>query len=123
MTRDGPHPVDIHVGKRIVEIRSGLGLTQSDIARHLGLTFQQVQKYEKGSNRISASKLFAIASLLQVDIAALFTGLGKTAVPEATAAPHNGDTMEMISLVQTLPVGLQRLALDLIRTLGPSDPR
>ena len=54
---DGPHPVDRHVGRRVCEKRISLGYNQSDLGRALGLTFQQVQKYEKGTNRISASKL------------------------------------------------------------------
>ena len=52
---DGPHPVDRHVGRRVCEKRIGLGYNQSDLGRALGLTFQQIQKYEKGANRISAS--------------------------------------------------------------------
>jgi transcriptional regulator with XRE-family HTH domain len=52
-----PHPVDVHVGRRVCEKRLSFGYNQSDLGRALGLTFQQIHKYEKGANRISASKL------------------------------------------------------------------
>ncbi len=59
-----PDPVDLHVGREIAARRQIQGFTQSDLAKALGLTFQQVQKYEKGSNRVSASKLHRIAAFL-----------------------------------------------------------
>jgi transcriptional regulator with XRE-family HTH domain len=73
-----PHPVDIHVGKRLKSLRLLRGLTQSDVAKALGLSFQQVQKYELGRNRISASKLYMIAGKLGVQVAYLFEGLDDT---------------------------------------------
>ncbi len=63
---DCPHPVDRHVGRRVVEKRMALGHTQTDLAKALGLTFQQIQKYEKGANRISASKLWDMARRVQI---------------------------------------------------------
>ncbi|MGH7018335.1 MAG: helix-turn-helix domain-containing protein, partial [Brevundimonas sp.] len=63
----GPHPVDRHVGRRVCEKRVALGYNQSDLGRALGLTFQQIQKYEKGANRVSASKLWDIARFFKVD--------------------------------------------------------
>ncbi len=65
---DGPHPVDRHVGRQVTDKRIELGYNQSDLGRALGLTFQQVQKYEKGANRISASKLWMVARFFKVDI-------------------------------------------------------
>lgn len=70
-----PHPVDLHVGSRIVHRRKELELTQSDLAQTLGVTYQQSQKYEKGLNRISASKLWIVAAALSVDIEYFFEGL------------------------------------------------
>ena len=64
----GPHPVDRHVGRRVCEKRISLGYNQSDLGKALGLTFQQIQKYEKGANRVSASKLWDIARFFKVDI-------------------------------------------------------
>ncbi len=72
---DGPHPVDVHVGQRVSDKRRSLGYNQSELGRALGLTFQQVQKYERGANRMSASKLWDTAQFFKVDIAYFFEGL------------------------------------------------
>jgi len=69
------HPVDIHVGKRIKEIRTVRGLTQSNVADHLGISFQQLQKYETGANRVSASRMFELSKLLDITPAFFFEGL------------------------------------------------
>ncbi len=66
--RDGPHPIDVHVGHRVRLRRTLLGMNQSAIAEALGLTFQQVQKYEKGTNRISASRLWRLTQILDVPV-------------------------------------------------------
>ncbi len=70
-----PHPVDIHVGSRLRAVRVRRGLSQTNLADKLGLTFQQVQKYESGANRISASKLFAISRIMGVTPDYFFEGL------------------------------------------------
>ena len=70
-----PNPVDIHVGKRIRARRKDVRVSQEKLAEQLGLTFQQIQKYEKGSNRVSASKLYEIARALQASIEYFFRGL------------------------------------------------
>jgi transcriptional regulator with XRE-family HTH domain len=69
------HPVDIHVGARLRAFRKEARMSQETLAGHLGVTFQQVQKYERGTNRISASKLFEAAELLRMPIALFFEGL------------------------------------------------
>ncbi len=69
------HPVDIHVGKRIKEIRTIRGLTQSNVADHLGISFQQLQKYETGANRVSASRMFELSKLLNITPSFFFEGL------------------------------------------------
>lgn len=66
------HSVDVNVGKRIKEFRRSKGMTQKDVGKHIGVRFQQIQKYESALNRVSAGKLFMIAKLLEVDIADLF---------------------------------------------------
>ena len=63
-SRDGPDPIDVHVGLRIRTIRRERNMTQDDLARSLGITFQQIQKYERGSNRVSASMLVKAARML-----------------------------------------------------------
>ena len=70
-----PNPVDVHVGGRIRMRRRVMGLSQEALADALELTFQQVQKYERGANRVSASKLFAAAHVLQVPVSYFFEGL------------------------------------------------
>ncbi|MEQ1931514.1 MAG: helix-turn-helix transcriptional regulator [Parvularculaceae bacterium] len=68
MAKKHPHPVDVHVGGRVRMRRMMLGLSQDKLGDALGLTFQQVQKYEKGSNRMGASRIFEIANVLEVPI-------------------------------------------------------
>ena len=76
------HPVDIHVGDRLRARRTILGLTQDGLAEAVGLTFQQIQKYERGSNRIGASRLYQLARLLGVSVDYFFEGLdGKLGDP------------------------------------------
>lgn len=72
MPKDGPNPIDIHVGTRIRIRRTMLGLSQEKLATGLGITFQQVQKYEKGMNRVGASRLQNIAVILNVPISYFF---------------------------------------------------
>lgn len=77
-----PHPIDRHVGARIRIRRREAGLTQSQLAEAVGVTFQQVQKYERAANRISASKLWEIAQVLGVSVAYFYEGLGEPAHAE-----------------------------------------
>lgn len=67
-----PHPIDLHVGAQIARRRIALGMNQSELGRALGITFQQVQKYEKASNRVSASKLDMAAKALSCTVADFF---------------------------------------------------
>src|SRR6187399_406086 len=69
-----PNPIDIHVGGRIRLRRTLLGMSQEKLGEALGLTFQQVQKYERGANRIGASRLQQISEVLQVPVSFLFDG-------------------------------------------------
>jgi transcriptional regulator with XRE-family HTH domain len=82
---DGPHPIDIHVGARIRHRRAIVGLNQTELALKVGVTFQSIQKYESGANRVSASRLQEIARILDVPVSHFFEGLeGGEPVP-ATA--------------------------------------
>ena len=123
---DGPHPVDRHVGRRVCEKRISLGYNQSDLGRALGLTFQQIQKYEKGANRISASKLWDIARFFKVDVGYFFQGLNAQpgmAESETGAAAFDHDfpatryTIEIARLAPQLSSRQQKLALDMIREM------
>lgn len=70
-----PHPIDVHVGRRLRQRRRLLGLTQERLAQAVNIRFQQIQKYESGSNRISASRLWSLAKALDVTIAYFFEGM------------------------------------------------
>lgn len=72
------HPVDLYVGARLRIRRKMMGLSQTQVADALGITFQQIQKYERGANRVSASKLYEIAKSLQAPVAYFFEGLEAT---------------------------------------------
>src|ERR1700760_1136603 len=84
----GPNPVDLHVGARIRMRRKLLGVSQQALAESLGLTFQQVQKYERGANRVSASKLYEIARALHVPVPYFFEGLADTGSDADDSARH-----------------------------------
>jgi transcriptional regulator with XRE-family HTH domain len=74
MTKKAPNPIDKHVGSRVRMRRMMLGMSQEKLGDALALTFQQVQKYEKGTNRIGASRLQQISHILQVPVAFFFEG-------------------------------------------------
>jgi transcriptional regulator with XRE-family HTH domain len=74
MAKKAPNPIDKHVGSRVRMRRMMLGMSQEKLGDALGLTFQQVQKYEKGTNRIGASRLSQISQILQVPVAFFFEG-------------------------------------------------
>ena len=81
--KTGPNPTDKYVGSRVRMRRMTIGLSQEKVAHALGLTFQQVQKYEKGTNRISSSRLHQLAKILEVPIPFFFEG-----APQQSARSH-----------------------------------
>lgn len=113
-----PDPIDIHVGGRVRERRRELKLSQSDLARSLGITFQQVQKYERGANRVSASKLHATAAVLQVGIDYFFPDAPPSLVDDfrfqALAAKlasfSPGDRQQVFTAVSGVVTALQEIA-------------
>ena len=84
---DTPHPVDVHVGRRVRERRIELGISQEKLAAELGLTFQQVQKYERAANRISASRLYRMGMTLGVDVPYFFEGYREAGAGSGFAEP------------------------------------
>jgi len=123
---DGPDPVDIHVGARIRLRRTMLDISQAALGERIGIAFQQVQKQERGKNRISASALWRIAEALDVPVGFFFDGAA-----EAAAAPSTGPigadegepdiTRHEIQLIQhlrTLPDAAQETIARLIATAG-----
>ena len=124
-----PNPVDLHVGGRIRMRRKLLGVSQEKLAEALGLTFQQVQKYERGANRVSASKLFEIAKALQTPVAFFFEGLAQTESRggrESAASSeyvHNflmtAEGLELASVFPRIAKGkVRRRLVDLIKALA-----
>ena len=71
-SREGPHPIDVHVGARVYLRRTLLGLNQTTLGKAIGVSFQQLQKYERGVNRISASRLFILSGALEVPVSFFF---------------------------------------------------
>lgn len=126
---EDPHPVDRHVGRRVQEKRLDLGLTQTALANAVGVSFQQVQKYEKGTNRVSASKLFEMAEFMKVGIPFFFDGYSSAAggvAEEAPAFDHEHrptkTSVEITRLAPRLPARKQKLILDMMRDmLGDDD--
>ena len=114
-------PVDVHVGKRVRNRRWLVGMTQQQLADKIGVKFQQVQKYETGMNRISASRLWDISDALGVPIAFFFEGLSEQT---PVADEHLGDIMadkEALMLVRSyyaIPEAQRRRLFDLARVLS-----
>jgi transcriptional regulator with XRE-family HTH domain len=91
---DGPHPIDLHVGSRIRLQRILRGLTQSELAKLVGISFQSVQKYEHGENRVSASRLHEFAVALTVSEQFFFDGLGDGAAGTDAASESSITAIE-----------------------------
>ena len=80
-----PNPIDVHVGSRVRLRRMMLGMSQEKLGERMNLTFQQIQKYERGINRIGASRLFELARILQVPVQFYYDGLPLQSSPDAVA--------------------------------------
>lgn len=121
--------IDAHVGQRLRERREALGLSQGRLGRHLGLTFSQVQKYEKGSNRIGAGRLFQIADFLGVPTDYFFDGLTGSAPDVGQAAdqarPFGASPEEMRMLTAAFAgitdKGTRASVLALVKSLAHED--
>jgi transcriptional regulator with XRE-family HTH domain len=126
------HPIDVHVGKRLRQRRRLLGLTQEKLAQAVDIRFQQIQKYESGSNRISASRLWSLAKALEVSITYFFEGMNG-AEPKFeyslredfgfAEAPAEGlldekETMDLVRYYYRLEEEPRRRLLDLARALS-----
>ena len=122
-----PNPTDIYVGSRIRMRRKMLGLSQEKLGEKLGITFQQIQKYEKGTNRVGASRLQAMSDALEVPVAYFF--------PESSTANHDGlkeegatFMMDFMSTSEGLDLSraftrikntkVRRKVIELVRALG-----
>jgi transcriptional regulator with XRE-family HTH domain len=115
-----PDPVDVHVGGRIRVRRLYRGMRQEELARELGLTFQQVQKYESGANRVSASRLWEIAAILETPIAYFFPGKEPT---EPDDYPQDQESIELARLYYAIvdPAMRQQL-FDMVKGVAAAQP-
>ena len=127
-----PDPIDVHVGSRVRLRRTLLGLSQESIANSLGLTFQQVQKYERGTNRIGASRLVRIADLLDIQPAWFFDempaeihgfgvkGMSQSGMPyEADRTMLRRETLEFVrNYSQIEDKVVRQKIMELINALG-----
>ena len=121
-----PNPIDRHVGLRIRLRRKELGVSQEKLADQIGLTFQQVQKYERAANRVSASKLYEMARALNTSISYFYEGLGDPGAPDSDpVAPSVHDFlltpegMELAAVFPRIRRGrVRRRILDLVRAMA-----
>ncbi len=90
-----PHPIDVIVGKRIRLRRLQLSLSQTDLGQKLGVAFQQVQKYEKGTNRVSCSRLYEISKILDVPVTYFFSSSGDNSASLEVAVAEQFDVPEL----------------------------
>ena len=90
VSEDGPDPIDRHVGTRIRGRRVGLRISQTKLGQSIGVTFQQIQKYESGTNRVGASNLFKIAKALGVEVAFFFEGVIREDISAMALAESGG---------------------------------
>lgn len=122
------HPVDVHVGKRICHRRWMVGMTQQQLAEKVGIKFQQIQKYETGMNRVSASRLWDIAESLGVPVAFFFDGMEahvrdmKDAVAAQDAVPADiladKEALELVRSYYAIPENQRRRLFELARVLS-----
>ena len=131
LTKKTPNPIDVHVGSRVRLRRMLVGMSQERLGEMLGLTFQQIQKYEKGANRIGASRLYQISQILGVPVQFFFEDMADTAGPtqgsfaEADSAPY---VMDFVSSSEGLQLNraftniedprVRKRLLELIKALG-----
>lgn len=117
------HPVDAHVGKRIRHRRWMVGMTQQQLADQVGIKFQQIQKYETGMNRVSASRLWDIAEALGVQIAFFFEGLGDAQAAQGQQTVEGDmladkEALELVRSYYAIPEAQRRRLFDLARVLS-----
>lgn len=127
------HPVDVHVGNRVRLRRTLLGVSQEKLGRELGLTFQQIQKYEKGANRVGASRLFQISQILDVPPSFFFDDMPEQLKPSAAGLAEDTqpfehqhlskrETLELVRAYYKIPdEGVRKRIFDLIKAVGAQD--
>ena len=118
------HPVDVHVGKRIRHRRWMVGMTQQQLAERVGIKFQQIQKYETGMNRVSASRLWDISEALGAPVSFFFEGISDGAAGAQARGSVPGDiladkeALELVRSYYAIPETQRRRLFELARVLS-----
>ncbi len=116
------HPVDVHVGKRIRHRRWMVGMTQQQLAEKVGIKFQQIQKYETGMNRVSASRLWDISEALDVKVGFFFDGLSEGVDEQQNDLPADiladKEALELVRSYYAIPETQRKRLFELARVLS-----
>lgn len=114
------HNVDMHVGKRIRHRRWMIGMTQQQLAEKVGIKFQQIQKYETGTNRVSASRLWDIAQAVDVPVSFFFEGLADDRINEDVEGDILADkeALQLVRAYYAMPEAQRRQIFELARVLS-----
>ena len=115
------HPVDVHVGQRVRQRRLLLGMTLQELGDSVGIKFQQIQKYESGANRISASRMWDIAAAMEVPVSFFFEGLDGQAPDTGEARGDiltDKEALELVRAYYLIPENQRRRLFDLARVLS-----
>ena len=137
MTKKVPNPIDVHVGSRVRLRRMLVGMSQEKLGEMLGLTFQQIQKYEKGANRIGASRLYQIAQILDVPVQFFFEDMAEEHKAGAVSGFSEADpapvVMDFVSSAEGLQLNrsytritdpnVRKRLLDLVKSLSHEQAR
>lgn len=128
----GPNPIDVHVGSRIRLRRQLMKMSQEKLGDELGVTFQQVQKYERGANRVGASRLYRLSRVLEVPVQFFFEGLGEKSAASGMAEDDQTpivydfiQSSDGVSLAEAFSrirdAKVRRRVLELVRTLAAEE--
>ncbi|MDF1801776.1 helix-turn-helix transcriptional regulator [Thalassovita sp.] len=118
------HPVDVHVGQKIRQRRWMIGMTQQQLAQQVGIKFQQIQKYETGANRVSASRLWDIAEVLGVPVSCFFEGINDSEDEQEPRAPRpeelmmNREALDLVRSFYSIPEEQRRPLFELAKVLS-----
>ena len=118
----GPHPIDVHVGQRVRQRRVWNGLSQTELANRIDLTFQQLQKYEHGMNRISASKLWELSQILNAPVQWFFMEYteGK---PQTESFYLKRETFELVRNFSMAPPEIQQRFLSFVKSIASASKK
>ena len=127
MAKKQVNPIDIQVGNRVRIRRMLIGMSQEKLGDLLGLTFQQVQKYEKGVNRIGAGRLFEVSRILNVPIDFFYEGVSAAGQPESDGAPvmefvSSGEGLQLaLAFMKIKDAKVRKRMLDLVKSLAEEE--